>query len=140
MQCFANGPIKLSRIGRLEHDAEIVAISPIALSAKLRPHTFIEDSARQRIRKRNPYVVRSDLANQGDRLLEFGPCLPWIAELQEKACTNADVSQPLPRNLHRSQSDPFIHCVQDGLGSGFYAHPNFGTSGGFQMKNRILAH
>src|SRR5580658_9634589 len=95
MQRFTHGPIEISRVSCLEHNAKVIAVGPIALRPKLHPHTFIEDSSRQRIGKGYPDIIRPQGPHQGYSLAEFGPCLSGVAELQEEACTDANVSKPV---------------------------------------------
>src|SRR5271154_6602654 len=112
MQGFTHCPIEISRVSGLEHNAKIIAVGPIALRPNLHPYTFIEDSARQGIGKGYPDIIRPQLPHQGNRLLEFGPCLTGVTELQEEACANAGVSKPIARNHDRIESNSFIHGVQ----------------------------
>ena len=51
MQGIADGAIKLGFVGRLEHDAEIIAVSPVTLLPELRLDTLVENSTWQRIGK-----------------------------------------------------------------------------------------
>src|SRR5262249_46826353 len=100
MQGLTHRAIKLRGVGRLEHDAEIIAVGPVPLAAKLRLHTLIEARARKWIGERDSDIIRLRVANQRNGLLQFSPSFARIAELQEVAGANSGLLQPCPRGDH----------------------------------------
>src|ERR1700734_542655 len=134
MQGFTDCSIEISRVSGLEHYAKIIAVGPIALRPKLHPNTFIEDSARQRIGEGYSDIIRPQLPHQGYRLLKFDPSLTGVAELQEEACANAGVSEPITRDHDRIESNSLVHGVQYGLRARLDPHPHLSASCRLQLE------
>ena len=88
----------------LEHHIEVVAVGPVFLGPELAGDALVKRRARQRIRDRDADIVGAGVAHQGDGLLNFGPGLARIAELQEvagaDAVARADSRAPR-RSAHR---------------------------------------
>src|SRR5277367_3941049 len=101
MQSIADGAVEVACVSGFEHDAKVIAISPVALDTQFRLHPLIEDGTRQRIREGNANVIRARFANEGDRLLKLVPALARISELQKVAGTNAGLLQALTRCNNR---------------------------------------
>ena len=103
MKSFAHSTIELSRMTRLEHDREIVAIDPVALRSELSLYPLIKHRTWQRIRKRDSDIVWTGPENERNGLLQISPRLAWIAELQKVTGTDARSFQPLSRLNDRLQ-------------------------------------
>jgi hypothetical protein len=137
---IAQREIELVLVGRREHQAEVIAVSPICLGADLFPHPVEEGSSWKWIREGDTYVVRACVTHQRNRLLDVLPLLPGIAELQEIACVNACVPQARPRVFYLCDTQTLIHGVEHSLRSGFDSHPHFGAARPFQAVDCVPRH
>src|ERR1700728_771780 len=138
MKGLAHSMIELSRMARLEHDGEIVAIDPVALHSELLLYPFVKHGTWQRVGKRDPDIVWTGPEYEGNRLLQFCPRLAWIAELQKITGPDARSSQSLSRPNDRLQFQSLIHCIENCLRPGLDAHPDFSATSCFERAHGLL--
>src|ERR1700679_110454 len=97
VESLAYCAVKVGGISCLKHNAEVIAVGPIAFGSKLCLYTFVKDCARQRIRERDTDLIRAKPANKLNRLLQLGPGLARVTKLQKETGPDVGLLQSSPR-------------------------------------------